>query len=217
MTFFNNLHPVSTFRLYLLAFVSCATLMSFDSHAEPTNDKQPKFQYSTQTTTPVIEYNLVHEMIAEPDAEPLLRIYGSGRVHVHIPAYMKNSGDFEIQLSRNKLNALIQMLSEEGVIDFDHRSARENMTRLRDQRRATTGALWEVSDVTETVIKVNLDSYQRNPTSTPLSGIKKHFSWKKLQHDARRYPESITIQRAAASARMLHGIIQSPDLKRMKQ
>ena len=156
-------------------------------------------------------------MLAEQDAEPLLRIYGDGRVHVHIPAYMKKAGDYEIKLSSNELNAVVLSLSRDGVIDFDSNSTRENLRSLNQQRRLATGTLWEVSDVTETVIQVNLDRYQRDPASTPITGLKKRFAWKSLQMDAKRYPESTAIQGAAASARRLHEIIQRPDLKRLDQ
>jgi len=215
MALCNILQPRFVLRLSFFAFVASAIVLFPSSRAESANGPLPQFQYSTQASTPIIEYNLVHDMIAEPDAEPLLRIYGDGRVHVHVPAYMKNAGDFELQLNRNELDTLVRMLSQDGVIDFDHSSARGNLDRLNAQRRATTGTLWEVSDVTETVIKVNLDRYQRNPASIPVNGMKKRFSWKMLQQDARRYPESAAIQRAAASARILHAVIQHPDLKRM--
>ncbi len=217
MTFFDILQPGFTLRLCFFALVVSAVSLSPGSRAEPANGLLPQFQYSTQASTPIIEYTLVHEMLAEPDTEPLLRIYGDGRVHVHVPAYMKNSGDFEIQLSRNELDTLVLALSQDGVIDFDHNLTHENLDRLSAQRRVATGTLWQVSDVTETVIEVNLDRYQRNPASIPVNGLKKRFSWKKLQLDARHYPESIAIQRAAASARMLHTVIQRPDLKRINR
>ncbi|GMQ89558.1 MAG: hypothetical protein BMS9Abin09_1058 [Gammaproteobacteria bacterium] len=217
MTLFNIPRPGFALQLCFFAFVVSAVLLSPASRAAPANGMLPQFQYSTQASTTVIEYNLVHEMLAEPDAVPLLRIYGNGRVHVHVPAYMKNAGDYEIQLKRNELDAIVLALSQDGVIDFDHSSIRKNLSRLNAQRLAATGTLWQVSDVTETVIEVNLDRYQRSPASTPVNGLKKSFSWKSLQLDARRYPESIAIQRAAASARMLHAVIQRPDLKRMSQ
>lgn len=217
MTVFNILRSSSTLRLYLLAFLVSAVLLPVGSRAEPKNGLLPLFQYSTQASAPLIEYNLKHEMLAEPDAEPLLRIYGDGQVHVHIPAYMKKAGDYEIKLSRSELDALVLSLSQDGVVDFDHSLTRENLRRLNAQRRATTGTLWEVSDVTETVIEVNLDRYQRNPASTPVTGLKKRFTWKSLQMDAKRYPESTAIQGAAASARRLHSVIQRPDLKRLDQ
>ena len=217
MTLFNFPQPGFARRLYFFACVVSAVLLSPGIHAEPANGLLPQFQYSAQASTPIIEYNLKHEMLAEPDAEPLLRVYGNGRVHVHIPAYMKNAGDYEIQLKRNELDALVLALSQDGVIDFDHRSNHENLSRLKAQRRVTTGRLWHVSDVTETVIDVNLDRYQRDPASIPVNGLRKHFSWKSLQLDARRYPESTAIQRAATSARMLHALTQHPDLKRMKR
>jgi len=217
MTVFNILRPRSTLRFCFLAFVVSAVLLPLNGRAESVSGMLPSFQYSTQASAPLIEYNLMHEMLAEPDAEPLLRIYGNGRVHVHIPVYMKKAGDYEIQLNRSELDALVLSLSRDGVVDFDHSLTRENLRRLNAQRRATTGTLWEVSDVTETVIEVNLDRYQRNPASTPVTGLKKRFTWKSLQMDAKRYPESTAIQGAAASARRLHEIMHRPDLKRLNQ
>lgn len=218
MTPFKFLQSRPMLRPHLLAaFLVSAVLLPQGGHAAPGNDTLPQFEYSANTSTPVIEYTLNHEMLAEPDAEPLLRVYGNGRVHVHIPVYMKNAGDYELHLNRNEVDTLVSTLSRDGVIDFDHASTRENLRRLKAKRRATTGTLWEVSDVTETVIEVNLDHYQRNAVSTPIKGLKRRFNWKNLEMDSRRYPESNEVQRAAASARMLHAVIQRPDLKRMNQ
>lgn len=217
MTLFKFLQSSSIFRSHLLAFTVSAALLSPGGHAAPANDSEPQFEYSTQASTPVIEYTLNHEMLAEADAEPLLRIYGNGRVHVHVPVYMKNAGDYELHLNRNELDAFVSTLSRDGVIDFDRASTREKLRRLKVKKRATNGTLWEVSDVTETVIQVNLNRYQRNAASTPVKDLKKRFTWKSLQMDSRRYPESNEVQRAAASAQMLHAVIRRPDLKRMNR
>ena len=68
---------------------------------------------------PVIEYNLVHGMLAQPDPVPLLRVYGDGRVHVHFPAYMKRAGDYELLLNQVELDELLRQLDDNGIMSFD--------------------------------------------------------------------------------------------------
>lgn len=85
--------PATAHVLVTLFAVLCTLL---PAHAE-TNQApglQPVFAFSATSSEPVIEYDVVHHLLAERDPSPLLRIYGNGRVHDHFPAYMRRADDY---------------------------------------------------------------------------------------------------------------------------
>jgi hypothetical protein len=176
---------------------------------------KPLIQFSTDAAEPVIEYTLVHHMLADQDPEPLLRIYGNGRVHAHFPAYMNKAGDYEYQLSRSELNALLRSLSQDGVIDFDHAAVKAERKQLKDQQRAT-GELHYISDTTETIIDIRLDEYQRHPGARRIRNLNKRFEWDNLQHDKKRFPQSNAIKGAAAGAKRIHTLLDRPGMQRIR-
>lgn len=176
---------------------------------------QPQFQFPAQAEVPVIEYRLVHHMLADQDPDPLLRIYGNGRVHAHFPAYMKKAGDYEYQLSGSELNALLRSLSQDGVIDFDHAAVKAERKQLKDQQR-TAGELHYISDTTETVIDIRLDEYRRHPGATRIRNLNKRFKWNNLQHDKKRFPQSNAIKGAAAGANRIHTLLDRPGMQKIK-
>lgn len=185
---------------------------------EPANSNaagQPLIQYSTQAEEPVIEYRLVHQMLADQDPEPLLRIYGNGRVHAHYPAYMQKAGDYEYRLSRPELNALLRSLSQDGVIDFDHAAVQAERQQRQDQQRAA-GELHYISDTTETIIDIRLDEYRRHPDTNRIRNLNKRFQWNNLQHDKKRFPQMSSIKDAATGAQRLHELLDHPDMQRIK-
>jgi hypothetical protein len=172
----------------------------------------PRLQYSQTAVEPVIEYNLVHHMLAEPDPQPLLRIYGDGRVHVHYPVYMKRAGDYELQLSQPELRALIRALAGDGIIDFDRATAREKRRQLQAQQRAATGTLFEISDSSETVIEIRLDEYQQAPGTAAVRNLEKRFAWSDLPQDARRFPGWAEIVKANNAAQRLESLLNREDV-----
>lgn len=176
---------------------------------------QPQFLFPAQAEVPVIEYRLVHHMLADQDPDPLLRIYGNGRVHVHFPVYMKKAGDYEYQLSESELNALLRSLSQDGVIDFDHAAVTAERKQMEDQQRAA-GELHYISDTTETIIDIRLNEYRRHPGARRIRNLYKRFSWKNLEQDERRFPQSNAIKGAAAGANRIHTLLDRPGMQRIK-
>jgi hypothetical protein len=175
----------------------------------------PQIRFSSNAVDPVIEYTLVHHMLAEQDPQPLLRVYGSGRVHVHLPLYMKRAGDYELHLTRTELDKLLHSLVQDGIIDFDHAAVKQQKQQIASQQRASAGVLFHVSDVTETVINIKLDEYQRGPGTSRIAGLKRQFTWKNLEHDAKRFRQLNTLQGAAAATQRLHSFINHPGLQRL--
>lgn len=200
--------------MLVAAFMLAAEVFAQGGEA-PGNPPQPRFRFSTDAVEPIIEYVEVHEMLAAPDPAPLLRVYGDGRVHVHLPVYMKRAGDYELHLPPAELNALIRSLAQDGIIDFDPVAVEQGRQQAIAQQRATAGTLSAISDATETVITVRLDEYQSAPAAAPILKLNRRFAWKNLEQDARRFPQAQAIQRAAAGQQRLRALLARPDLRRL--
>lgn len=211
-----DLISMKTRYLYILLLSACMITPApgQDSIAQ-LKGLQPVFHFSASSAEPVIEYNLVHGMLASPDPVPLLRIYGDGRAHVHIPAYMKGAGDFELLLKPAELNNLLRQLADNGIVGFDHAAVMQEKHRLEASRRAATGEMFYISDATDTVINIRLEQYQRTQSSPRIVELNEHFSWRNLRQDARRFPASSPITRAAAAANMLNELCTHPGLQRL--
>jgi hypothetical protein len=207
---YSRLLPASVFFLLV-----CGWSVGAAQDARPDGRSYPAVKYSETAAEPVVEYNLVHHMLAEPDPQPLLRIYGDGRVHVHYPAYMERAGDYELQLSQPELRTLLRDLSRDGVIDFDRAAMRSQRQQLEAQRRAATGRLFHVSDSTDTVIRVRLDEYQRGPGSPRILKLERRFVWPDLPQDARRFPQLAEITNANQAAQRLETLLHRADLVRL--
>ena len=219
MAWLSMRHPNIFSRLLLVSVFFLLSGMAGIASAEdgkPAEKTYPAFKYSETATEPVIEYNLVHDMLAEPDPEPLLRVYGNGRVHVHYPVYMKKAGDYELQLSKPELNALIRELANDGIIGFDKSSIRQQRKQLEQQQHEQTGTLFSISDSSHTVIIIRLDEYQKAPGVAKSRNINKRFSWPDLKQDAGRFPQSREITNANNSAQRLKTLMQRSDLVKIR-
>jgi len=185
--------------------------------AQPPSKPQaaPLIQYSSSSAQPVIEYTLVHSLLVDNDPVPLLRVYGDGRVEVHRPVYMKNAGDFAMQLTPTELNVLLQSLATDGIMDFDAATTRTERQQLDAQQRSLTGKLYAVSDATDTVITVRLGAYRGSPAAPLLTNLQQQLRWANLEQDARRFPAADRLTRAAAGAQRLHALIRHPSLQRI--
>ena len=205
-----------------LLFVSVFLLLhgasgiAAEEKGKPTERTYPAFKYSETAAEPVIEYNLVHHMLAKPDPVPLLRIYGNGRVHVHYPAYMTRAGNYELQLSQSELRILLRALATDGIIDFDPAATRYQRQQLNAQQRAATGTLFYVSDSSDTVIGIRLNEYQKRPGTARILNLEKRFIWPDLKQDARRFPQLREITNANKAAQRLDTLLHRADLVKIR-
>lgn len=207
---------MKTANLHILLFVAFSAIIAAGIKAAGSlpSPQQPVFHFEAADDKPVIEYKLDHHMLAQRDPVPLLRIYGNGRVQVHIPVYMKKAGDYEMQISRAELNALLRMLADKGVMDFDAAAIGQERRQLAAARRAATGELFHVSDATDTVINIQLDQYQRTASSPRINGFNKQFRWRNLEHDARRFPQAVRFTNAADASAALRALCEHPALQK---
>ena len=208
---------MKTANLHILLFVAFSAFLAATVHAANGSPAslQPIFHFAAADDMPVIEYTLDHHMLAQRDPTPLLRVYGSGRVQVHFPVYMKKAGDYEMQLSRAELNALLRMLADKGVMDFDAAAIGQERKQLEMTRKAATGELFNVSDATDTVINIKLNQYQRTASSPRINGFSSQFRWRNLTSDARRFSDSTGITQAANAAATLQALCEHPGLQKL--
>jgi hypothetical protein len=191
------------------------TFLPAQAANNPPAGLQPVFQVPATSTEPVIEYNVVHHLLAQPDPVPLLRVYGDGRVHVHFPAYMKRAGDYELYISRTQLNDLLRQLADDGILDFDPAAVKQEKQQLEAARRAASGELFHRSDASDTHIIIKLAQYQRSAASPRINGLSRQFRWRNLYADARRYPQSTSLSRAANATAILQALCAHPGLQKL--
>ncbi|HHJ36764.1 MAG TPA: hypothetical protein ENJ87_13465 [Gammaproteobacteria bacterium] len=144
------------------------------------------FRYSVNSAVPVIDYQQNIHMLSAVNDRPSVKVYGNGRVVVHYPVYMKKSGDYEMQLSKKELVAMIRSMSNEGLMDFDEKKAKASCRLVANNAKAK-GQYSAVSDVLETVVDIKLDEYQKNVLSKKITGFSKRFKWDNLEQDVVRF------------------------------
>ena len=154
-------------------------------------------------------------MLAAPDPQPLLRIYADGRVHVHYPAYMKRAGEYTMNLDATTLDSLVQQLADNGLMDFDAATTRQQTRQLEATRRAASGELYYRSDGSDTVIDIRLAEYRPAAGAAAIRPFRKQVRWRDLEQQARRYPQAVGLVRAAAAAASLRALCEHPALQRL--
>ena len=197
----------SLLRFIVSAILTLSIFIPGLSHSEINAGFLPSFQLPNDADQPVITYTLNHAMLETGDETPLLRIYADGKVLAHYPVYMKKAGDYQFQLSKPELVALIQSLISDGVLDFDKNSARQYKLQMDEQKRLSSGTAYYVSDSSKTIIEINLQNYRSSVIASPISSLQKKFTWDNLQQDAKRYPGSSALTKAASGAHKLRTLL----------
>jgi hypothetical protein len=202
----------STIYLVVALLVSSATAFSAQKVVKSSNQSAGfSFSMDSATTEPVIQYQQNIQMLSSVDDKFTLTIFGDGRVVVHYPVYMKKAGDYEMHLDMAELENLIQSFSTNGLMNFDEKKARQSVT-SHEKALAAQGQFYTISDATETVIDITLDSYQENKRSTEVNNFNKRFKWKNLEHDARRYKNNSAIVKANSSVSQLKALMNDSRL-----
>ncbi len=174
------------------------------------------FTLPATSSEPIIVYRRNISMLANQDPIPLLQVFADGRVKVHFPEYMKNAGDYEYQLSRAELIALVRGLSSHGVMDFDRQRVQHEKQMHDHKLKQEKGELHYISDSLETVVDIRLQNYQKSATAAKQANFQQRFSWKNLEHDARRYKNNRTIQSAATAIQELDKLLRHQAMRKVK-
>ncbi len=197
-------------RITLLGCMLTACLSAF---AAP-GDLRPLHLAEFHDTGPVIEYTQEHSLLpAAP--EPMLRVYGNGRVRVHFPAHMKRAGDYEMFLNPQQMSELLRELADFGMMEFDSFAARHERDQLEDSRREATGEVFHISDDTITQIRIRLGRFQRSNNAPLVRNLNRHIRLTNPRVHARRFPQSVRLQNAAAAVARLDALCHHPALRKL--
>ena len=203
-----------------------AVLAASVPSAEASNRRQPAaqrtFEYPRGADTIVVQLSRAGG-ITDADETPLLRIYGDGRALVHFPAYMRQAGDYALQLGDGEMEDLISALVESGLMEFDPAVTSSQLRALqasqRDRavQRGQPGTLSFRSDETTTSIEVRLERYRPARGNAEVFNPMKRITWRGLQSQAERFPEIPQLDRLAGVERRLLNMTERPDLVRARE
>ena len=206
-----------TINYFLLVFLLLNAPVLLAQKIVDSGANSAGFRFATDLTEaePVIHYQQNIQMLSGIDDRPSLKVFGSGRVVVHFPVYMKKAGDYEMQLDDEELVDLIQSLSSNGVMDFDKNKVKSNVQSYKNELRKK-GVLYEVSDAVETVIDIRLDEFQKNNKTKNIKSFYKQFKWKNIEQDAARYKQDSDITDAHDSVSHLNRMMKDVRLRKRK-
>lgn len=179
--------------------------------ALPAMAQPPSIELPSSGSVAVIEYNVIHEMLAESDPEPLVKVFANGWVRVHLPSYMANAGDYRVRLTTQELRQLLADLAADGVMDFDRASASADRQAAAAAARGA-GILHHVSDVSETLIDIKLGSYRSAGAVLTQNDFTKSIRWPNVYTDARQFQSVAQLQGLARAEERLRAILNRPDL-----
>ena len=201
------------FKCVLVIFLSLNTTVLLAQKIVGSGAQSAGFRFSNDETVTqlIIHYQQNIQMLSGIDDRPALKIYGSGRVVVHYPVYMKKAGDYEMQLEAAELVDLIQSLSGNGVLDFDEARVKKNIQSYKKALHAK-GRFYEVSDAVVTSIDVRLDEYQKNRAAVKIKDFHKAFHLANIEHAAKQFKQDIDITKANNAVLGLKGLMKDARL-----
>ncbi len=179
-------------RFRYLLLVACSGWLSIAMAAGPSGEKE------------FLRYTQSNDMIAS-DGVPMLRVFDSGRVLVHLPAWKKNAGDYEYFLSDAELAELKHRLDNPSVSDFDKTRVAGKLHAAEKAARIGRGELFEISD----------NTYTHMTISSGLNAPEKDIVWTNLQNDARRHSELKDLVELADTERFLQQLLRHPKMKKL--
>jgi hypothetical protein len=175
----------------LVLLVGCSSWLS-TAMAAPSGEQE------------LLEYSQTHDMVAY-DGIPMLRVFDSGRVQVHLPAYMKQAGDYEYFLTGEEMKILSDRMAHKSITAFNKSVLAEKLRMAEAANRAQGAQLFAISDNTYTILKVS-------PTgSEPDRAIE----WSNLQNDAQRHPQLRDLADLAETERLLQKLLHHPRMKKL--
>jgi len=196
---------------YLNHFIVCAFLLI------STPVQASFFDYPRDARFQVLEYTQSNDMIRTADTQPLLRIFGNGRVLVHFPVYMKRAGDYEMVLTDVELQQLLSLLEQEGIFKVSSKQISKLKEKVIASRRVRPGyKLARISDHSYSRFKVNLGSYMSGLSFLPKYDFKQEVVLKNLRFDAQMHPSISELKNAANAERELHKFLNHKDLVKLK-
>jgi hypothetical protein len=193
--------------------LACAAVATLALAVIATSASAQSTGYVEDPETVVLRYTILHGEIAASAGAPSLVIYGDGRARVHYPAYMKRSGDRDVQLSRDEVSELLNRLDAAGVVDVDPRALRAEVRAAAQEAQVGVtradgiqeiGSVEYVADAPVIVLEMNVVRGQ----GAAAKALRKVIRWQNLQGDARRFKNIAVIQGLAEAENRLTAIME---------
>jgi len=199
-------------KLCLLVFLLVQMLGGTQLFAQDLSLASPKFQFSNDPDTLLITYSEIPEMLGNPDATPLIRVFGDGKVLVHYPRYMKRAGDYQLYLDRGELRRLLVAVAK--IIDFDVGKATSARRDARNERYAASGEASESSDEVLTRIELSLAGYQARSRDQSRA-IDRRVDWRSSGASVSEIGDLPELRGLDAAHNALRKLLDRPDLVRV--
>jgi len=201
-------------RMPIAVLLCGAALPALGADREASPDTEASFTHPRDSSFLVLSYTQSHDMLAEEDPTPLLRIYGDGRVRVHIPRYMKRAGDYTMRLEPEELQSLLRSLYTSGVLTFDH----EVVAIWREQAqvaRASSegGTLFDISDDTWTILRVRLGQLEDPAAGHVIDDLDHTVTWPNVEWEAKHYPSVEALSGLATAERSVRAMLSHSRLE----
>ncbi len=196
-------------RMQRILIFAALALVFAEAAADSPPDASNASELSVGRAEIVLEYTLIHSMLAENDPIPLLRIYQDGRVQVHYPVFKKRAGDYEMWMTSDEFDELFSSLAADGLMNRDVEAAK-SLRRTMSREKAAQGEFYHVSDVTETVIKVSTQMVRRPASQARLGRshkLDKTIRWNNVYTDAKRFPDLASVRSIAACEGRLRALM----------
>jgi hypothetical protein len=179
-----------------------------------------RVDYSRDADVVVASYSLTIGELENPDPGPSVRVYGNGRAIVHIPTYMKNGGDYAVQLSDAEMSSLIDTVAADELLQFDpvavRQAKKDSMQFNRGGGATGERILFEVTDPSITTIEVRVRPAADGGAAGQAPEITKAISWSGLEADEQQFPDIRAIQKLSAAKNRLRAVMERSDLQRLE-
>ena len=160
---------------------------------------------SSEPDDVLLEFSESVGVLSEAASLPLLRVYHSGLVRVHVPPYMKGSGNYSMRLNARELEELIQLLHDKAVFEFDPAFVKGCKQEIDGQATHVAAAgenvprLLYTSDPETIQLDIQIDPSRLSYNITPsINSSQCSIVWQGLRSDVLNYPSISQIQDLSA-------------------
>lgn len=171
-------------------------------------------EFDAVADKPMLTLSREHGMVRGVAQTPLVRVYGDGRVHVHLPAYMIGAGHYQYTLSAKELEGLVGQLAAAGLMSFDTGAVRAARDAAATAQRTATGERFVTLDSTRT--RIGLQFAHFAGAGKAGGALERTIEWADAAIDAERHPGVSALAGLAAAERTLLSLTTHPQRRAVK-
>jgi hypothetical protein len=173
-------------------------------------------EYTDSSQALIIKFEERFGEIGDTGPGPSVGVYGDGRVSVYYPPYMKRAGTYQLQLTPEEIDRLLQLLSAQNIPAFDGAAVRQTRDLAAAAKEVASGKLFASTDPSITILELHLDQYApaSPPGQVPIA-VQQRIVWQGLRADARRLPDVEAIQNLFTAHQELRSLMEHPALEQL--